>query len=105
MVTGVEPNLKLALTRFLFFRPILLVISFGRIFIIVGTISKKTVSPSVFIQRTLFVVSLFNIEKIKKNSNFLKNFLKIFSKFVCNLFNYIYNIVTSVENSNLIKRK
>ena len=102
MVTGVEPNLKLALTRFLFFHPIISVIPLGRIFIIVGTLSKKTVSPSFFIQRTLFVVSLFNIEKIKKNSNFLKNFLKIFSKFACNLFNYIYNIVTSVENSNLM---
>ena len=80
MVTGVEPNLKLALTRFLFFHPILLVISFGRIFIIVGTISKKTVSPSFFIQRTLFVISLFNIEKIKKNSNFFEKFFQGFFK-------------------------
>ena len=80
MVTGVEPNLKLALTRFLFFHPILLVISFGCIFIIVGTISKKTVSPSVFIQRTLLVVSLFNIEKIKKNSKVFEKFFQDFFK-------------------------
>ena len=52
MVTGVEPNLKLALTRFLFFHPIISVIPFECIFIIVSTISKKTVSPLVFIQRT-----------------------------------------------------
>ena len=80
MVTGVEPNLKLALTRFLFFHPIISVIPLGRIFIIVSTISKKTVSPSFFIQRTLFVVSLFNIEKIKKNSKVFEKFFQDFFK-------------------------
>ena len=72
MVNGVEPNLMLALTRFLFFPPILLVIPFGGIFIIAGTHSKKTVSPS-FLFKELFVVSLYNIEKIKKNSKVFQN--------------------------------
>ena len=69
-----DRKLLLALTRFLFFHPILLVIPFGRIFIIAGTQTKKTAS----------LYFCFIIFIIQKHSGKFQIFLKIFSiKKIC----------------------